>query len=925
MAASKWTTSSKSSTTSKVSTPVGGASLDWMYSNPNWAWVWAPTGSSAWWSTTNNNWANAWTPYTAPNGKVYNITNNNGKYSFQSQWGLWTRTFNNLGEAQNAIALGDKAPTGLGNTYWPLKANTVTNTNTNTNTNSNTNSNINNNGIDNIKKDTSVNITGDANAYKFGDATKWWTETDYTNRNNTIIQDLLGQGKRDQADVEAYLKGNAAFAAASPEDQAKTIQNIAKWVQVDPEWEDKVLTDAENMKKIKQEEEYANNMRSNQLQYNEVTWEMDDIKASEAIQKSQDDLNKLKQTIAYLGTQGQPWVSSQALDTVSKQLSDADTTYNNLVKLDSLSKKARVLGYNEQALQFDKQMLDLNDQMHDNVNQSIQDALNGLTAAEIWWAIDTIPKVNLLRGKLFDNLDKAMAGHIVANANDRKLIIDRYNQTIATTEQFVKNKAVVNEALSKQLWYVFDGNGNPIMDVTGNKIQYKSDLQWQYNAADGTFISRDPADPQWTFKITNTIEDDQYDNVSTQPKVEYTPVSTSQVNKWLWTLRSSNALTTSKKQCGAWVNDWLNSVWIQNNIFLDPIDAKTAQVNTNKASVWSVAVFDRTGTATWDEQMKKYWFVAGHVGIVTAVDANGNPTRIADWNEKWDWAYNERPIDPNRIKSIKWYFDPTLAPTQAGTQWNAAPEMYAQYWLLADTSFNPNSSTDLDAKRYIEQYIKNGKQPTAATLYGTARGINVAKFTKASNRASDLFFQATWESLPDIDRLNANKKLIDDNSKVLNKNEILSDTIQKNFDLAINWEITNNVNKNATVVNKILNPIYLALWDPATNQALVSNWTISQEFANLISIRNTQGTTVADKEMASELIKFGTSVEAQKSVVERLKAEAMNIHSSLAQQNAKLYQEIDPLELLPENPNRQNRIKWWNATQTTTVPWGRWL
>lgn len=61
--------------------------------------------------------------------------------------------------------------------------------------------------------------------------------------------------------------------------------------------------------------------------------------------------------------------------------------------------------------------------------------------------------------------------------------------------------------------------------------------------------------------------------------------------------------------------------------------------------------------------------------------------------------------------------------------------------------------------------------------------------------------------------------------------------------------------------------------------------------------------------MASELIKFGTSVEAQKSVVERLKAEAMNIHSSLAQQNAKLYQEIDPLELLPENPNRQNRIK----------------
>ena len=93
--------------------------------------------------------------------------------------------------------------------------------------------------------------------------------------------------------------------------------------------------------------------------------------------------------------------------------------------------------------------------------------------------------------------------------------------------------------------------------------------------------------------------------------------------------------------------------------------------------------------------------------------------------------------------------------------------------------------------------------------------------------------------------------------------------------------------------------------DPAVNQALVSNGTISQEFANLISIRNASGTNVADKEMANELIRFGTSVEAQKAVVRRLQAEASNIHGALVEQNKELYKIIDPLETSVQNPNRE--------------------
>lgn len=227
---------------------------------------------------------------------------------------------------------------------------------------------------------------------------------------------------------------------------------------------------------------------------------------------------------------------------------------------------------------------------------------------------------------------------------------------------------------------------------------------------------------------------------------------------------------------------------------------------------------------------------------------------------------------------------------------------YNQVGLLANTTYNPKSQADKDAKFYLDQYLKTGKQPTYRDVFGYRKD---GQISVAQQRADDLYYEATGSSLPDANVLKTNKALIADNNKVLNRNEIASNTIISNFDLAIKGEITNNVNQNATIVNKLLNPFYLALGNPAVNQAMVSNGTISQEFANLISIRNASGTTVSDKEVASELLKFGTSVQAQKAVVERLKAEALNIHDALLNQNKKLYEVIDPLQTNPENPNRK--------------------
>ena len=235
-------------------------------------------------------------------------------------------------------------------------------------------------------------------------------------------------------------------------------------------------------------------------------------------------------------------------------------------------------------------------------------------------------------------------------------------------------------------------------------------------------------------------------------------------------------------------------------------------------------------------------------------------------------------------------------------------DKYAQYGLLANTDFNPKNEVDKNAKLYLDYYLKNGTMPSAYSLGMGKTSAAGNKFTNAQERAQDLYFKATGSSLPDINILKDNKKIVTDNNKVLNKNAILSDTVKKNFDLAINGEITNDINQNATVVNQLLNPLYLAMGNPAVSAAMVSNGTISQEFANLISIRNASGTTVSDKEVANELIKFGTSVDAQKEVVKRLEAEALNIKTTLQQQNSYLYSIVDPLQTDPNNPNRQGAM-----------------
>lgn len=102
-------------------------------------------------------------------------------------------------------------------------------------------------------------------------------------------------------------------------------------------------------------------------------------------------------------------------------------------------------------------------------------------------------------------------------------------------------------------------------------------------------------------------------------------------------------------QCGAFVNDYLQSLWL-GRVFKDPIDAKKTAINTPDWYKWQVGdiiVMDSPYAST-----KKY----GHVAIITWVNADWSFTTLES-NKKWEWNVFSRTIDPKKTK-IHGYYHP---------------------------------------------------------------------------------------------------------------------------------------------------------------------------------------------------------------------------------------------------------------------------
>jgi len=120
-------------------------------------------------------------------------------------------------------------------------------------------------------------------------------------------------------------------------------------------------------------------------------------------------------------------------------------------------------------------------------------------------------------------------------------------------------------------------------------------------------------------------------------------------------------------QCGSFVNDYLQSLWID-RLYKDPIDSKLAVTNSTTPTRWSIAVIDWRNNPNASDAQKQY----GHVAIVTWV--NWNKVQVLESNWNWDKTIHKNEYD---ISQIAWFFDPSISREQAiSTQQQSQAQHY---------------------------------------------------------------------------------------------------------------------------------------------------------------------------------------------------------------------------------------------------------
>jgi len=150
-------------------------------------------------------------------------------------------------------------------------------------------------------------------------------------------------------------------------------------------------------------------------------------------------------------------VSQSSLDFASKQITQAETTFQLLKNVEAQMTKYSELGNEAQANQFANQMDDLQDQMDNQVDKSIQAVFNQLSNPQLAESIDTVEGMNALRDKLYAEMDVNIKGYTDVANTQREFLLKQYDQIVKDKQLFIKNENTVNKEMSQaQGFYVND-------------------------------------------------------------------------------------------------------------------------------------------------------------------------------------------------------------------------------------------------------------------------------------------------------------------------------------------------------------------------------------------------------------------------------------------------------------------------------------
>ena len=243
--------------------------------------------------------------------------------------------------------------------------------------------------------------------------------------------------------------------------------------------------------------------------------------------------------------------------------------------------------------------------------------------------------------------------------------------------------------------------------------------------------------------------------------------------------------------CGTVVNDYLASLGIKFNYD----DKKSTKLNSITPwawpKVWSIAVWDKTGTPDWD----KYW----HVAIVTDINnKNGTITVLESNKDTWLRYHTYKQAN------VTWYYDPSAWSKSSTTKSTTTTkkedkkytndELYTQLrgWKIKYNDFLKNWNGD-EPQEEVDDWV-------AKTYFEKSPMMTLSSMGDSVKNLSNMIWDDVLAETYTLDHLNGNKNISSEkvvkivNDYVTETNKWLKDADKINtaeyLALALQWRYT---------------------------------------------------------------------------------------------------------------------------------------
>lgn len=191
-------------------------------------------------------------------------------------------------------------------------------------------------------------------------------------------------------------------------------------------------------------------------------------KAQQNMDAAFQQMQNLKQNLAYIGSRWVPWKSAAQFDAMQRSLDDAQRTYSTLSQLEGQRREMQDIGVEFDSVAYARQIKQLQDDLDSKVNTTVQDAINSFMQES--WDVDTIDELKQLQDKYLDMVDTNLETMTSREVVKWEALNEQYATRLEDARKRVENTGKIDTERSQMYWYYVDMNGNTMLDASWKPI-----------------------------------------------------------------------------------------------------------------------------------------------------------------------------------------------------------------------------------------------------------------------------------------------------------------------------------------------------------------------------------------------------------------------------------------------------------------------